>query len=412
LLQHVPDLISIGLGADSHPARTRVLAVLSVVGVAGAVILGRLVLTRVGQRAWFWVFLVAVFNSPLLAYARTTFGEPLAAGLLVALVAATVLQAPPPLVALAVLAACWTKETSYPFVAAVGVLGLVLARRRTGIPIRRHVVWGAAGMAVAIAVASLFNIVRFGSVLNKNYLDSQLHTHGILRQLEYAAAVVVSPSGGMFVFWPVASVVVAAACLLPFLPRDRRDVDRWPALVLIAVILALSLGFAAWWTPLGWAAYGPRFALPWGLPLLLLAIVAYGDQLSRLARRLVASWWSFAVATALIVVLTVPHVGAVWHPNAAGRFFLQPKPPCEAPWRGGASRWQSCQARQMWLDRPMSLYALDGVENASGIGTAIVVALGVVGSMILFRLELLGPRRRGEVTIAEAPQPSLAQAHG
>ena len=49
LLQHIPDVISIELGATSHPARTRVLTLLSVAGVVGSVALAWLVLSRVRQ---------------------------------------------------------------------------------------------------------------------------------------------------------------------------------------------------------------------------------------------------------------------------------------------------------------------------------------------------------------------------
>jgi len=41
LLQHVPDLISIGLGADGHAARTSVLELLSVIGVVVAAVVAR-----------------------------------------------------------------------------------------------------------------------------------------------------------------------------------------------------------------------------------------------------------------------------------------------------------------------------------------------------------------------------------
>src|SRR5207244_3069585 len=246
--------------------------------------------------------------------ARTTAGAARATGLLVALVAATVIPAHPILVALAAVGACWTKETSYPFVAALGLLGLVLARRRTAMPIRRHVVWGAGGMAVGIIAASLFNVVRFGKIISPNFSESDLHTPGIARKLEYAAAVVVSPSGGMFVFWPAACVLVLAACLLPFLRRTRRRLDRRPALVVLLVILGLTLGFASWWSPFGWSAYGPRLALPWGLPLVLLALVAYGDVLGALVRRLLVPSWRLALVAAVVLVFTLPNVGQMWRP--------------------------------------------------------------------------------------------------
>src|SRR5262249_54415927 len=89
LLQHVPDLISIGLGADGHAARTKVLAHLSVVGVIVSVALGWLVLRRYGRGAWFWAFLFVALSGPILAFARQTTGEMLAMGLIVGLVAAT-----------------------------------------------------------------------------------------------------------------------------------------------------------------------------------------------------------------------------------------------------------------------------------------------------------------------------------
>jgi hypothetical protein len=46
-----------------------------------------------------------------------------------------------PVVALAAFGAAITKETSYPFVVVFGVLALVLARRRTGRPIRPQLLW-------------------------------------------------------------------------------------------------------------------------------------------------------------------------------------------------------------------------------------------------------------------------------
>jgi hypothetical protein len=385
LLQHVPDLVSIGLGADGHAARTRILALLSVAGVVASVVLAWRVLERLGLRPWFWAVALVVLSGPILAYARTTAGEMLAMGLVVCLVAATLLQAHPVVVGGAAIGACWSKETAYPFLVALGVLGLVLARRRTGRPIRGQLIGGAVGMAVAIVAASLFNVVRFGSVVNKNYLDPQLHTPGVLRKLDYALAVAVSPSGGVLVFWPAAAAIVVAACIVPIVvPR----VDWRPAFVVAGVILALALGFAAWWTPFGWSAYGPRLALPWVLPLVLIALAAYGRQLAGPVRRLLAAPWRLALVFAVVLAFTLPHIGHMWRPTPTGRFFLQQSPPCDAPWRGGTEQWHDCQNEQMWFDRPMPLYALAGVKTAGGIATSILVGLGLLGCLILLREEL------------------------
>jgi hypothetical protein len=389
LLQHVPDLVSIKLGANGHPARTRILELLSVLGVAGSVALAWLVLKRTGQREWFWAFLLIVMSSPLIWYARTTAAEPFATGCLVALVAATVLRAPGPVLALAVIWACWTKETSYPFVAALGALGLLLAYRRTGRSVRAEALWGIGGLAVAFTLASLFNEVRFGKVFNPNFFEPQLHTPGTARQLEYAAGLLVSPSGGMFVFWPAASILVATACLLPLVRRGR--VYGRPALVLGFVIGGLMFGFASWWTPFGWSGYGPRLFLPWGLPLALLALVAYGDELRPLVAWLLRPWWRLALVFAVVFALTLPHVGVLWRPHSTDGYFAQPNPPCDAPWHEGwnLARWNRCQHKQMWLNRPMPLYALDGVWTPTGIATSFVLAGGLFGCLVLLRRDLL-----------------------
>jgi len=384
LLQHIPDLTAFELGLNGHHARELVLVVLGVAGITASVALAYLVLRRAEQQAWFWGFLFVLLSSPLIAYAGTTAGEALAAGLLVCLVAAALLPAPRPLFALAASAACFTKETSYPFVIALGVLALLLMRRRTGQSIRGHLFWGAGGVALAIVMASLFNIVRFGSVLNQNYLEPQLHTPTVSRVLEYFVALFVSPSGGAFIFWPAASVLVALACLLP-LTTPGRHLHLLPALVLIAVVVGVSISLASWWSPFGWAEYGPRLTLPWVLPLVLLALVAYGEPLGRIAYRSLAPTWGFIVIFAIGFVLALPHVGQMWKQDANDGFFQQEKPPCDPPWRIGVRRFHSCQHDEIWLSRPMQLYSIGGVDSSGGAVFGVLLGASLLGCLVLLR---------------------------
>jgi hypothetical protein len=412
LLQHVPDVISIELGANSHPARTRILALLSVAGVVVSVTLAWVVLTRLKLRPWFWGFVFIVLSSPLVTYARTTVGEVYAAGLLVCLVAATVLQASPWLVGLAAFGACITKETSYPFVIALGLLGLVLARRRTGRPIRAHVIGGLAGTALALVLASLLNIVRFGNIWNTNYLDSHFRTPGIGRTLEYVAALLVSPSGGIFVFWLSASVLIAAACLLPFVLRAERRLDVRPALVLLGICLGLLLGLASWWTPFGWTSYGPRLSLPWILPLVLMSLVAYGDPLAPLAARLLTPTWRLLAIFVIVFALTLPHIGEMWRPNSTAGFFGQRN--CQAPWNGSIAGWHSCQHELVWFVHPQPLYALHGLRTTGGVFTSVAVAFGLLGCLVLLRRGLgdkPAQARELKPTLVRSRDPQPLQAH-
>jgi hypothetical protein len=234
-------------------------------------------------------------------------------------------------------------------------------------------------------------------VISPNFFEADLHTPGVARKLEYAAAVLVSPSGGIFVYWPAACVLLLAACLLAL--ARRRAVDRRPALVLVAVIVGLTLGFASWWTPFGWGAYGPRLALPWGLPLVLLALVAYGDELGRLVRPLLERLWLLVLVAAALFVLTLPNIGQTWRPNQIGGFF-QDHALCDAPWRGGVAEFHACEHDLIWFQRPMPLYAARGVDSPGGVATAVLVGLALLGCLLLLREDL----RRAEST-AGLPTP-------
>jgi hypothetical protein len=391
LLQHVPDAVAFLLGADGHHAREVVLVVLGVAGIVGSVALASLALRAAGQPEWFWGFLYILLSGPLIAYAGTTAGEALAAGLLVCLVTAAVLPAPPVLLALAAMAACFTKETSYPFVLALGALGLLLARHRTGKSIRGHLIGGALGVALAFVLTSLFNVVRFGSILNKNYMEAPLHTPTVGRVLDYFAALFVSPSG-MVLVWPAASVLLLLACLVPLTPRGRH-LALLPALVLIGVIGGVTLGFASWWSPFGWSGYGPRLSLPWVLPLVLLAMVAYGELLGRLALRALMPIWGLLAVFAVTFLLALPHVGQMWDQTAKAGFFEQAEPPCGPPWRTGVAVFHRCQHDEIWFSRPMGLYSVRGVTESGGAVLSIVLGATLLGCLVLLR-ESLASRRR------------------
>ena len=150
LLQHIPDLALVGLGVDAHNDRELAFVLLGVAGALGSVRLAWLILSRTGQApgsgASCSSFRAARSSSTpndirrdsCNRTPRRSRGCDGASG-------------SRPIVGLAALAASLTKETAYPFVALLGLLGLVLARQRTGQPIRTHVVWGGAGLAVGIA---------------------------------------------------------------------------------------------------------------------------------------------------------------------------------------------------------------------------------------------------------------------
>jgi hypothetical protein len=391
-LQHIPDLAAYAVLGLSQSERVRVLALLSGLAVAASVAAAWVVLRRARCAEWRWVFLVAVVSGPVLAYGNTTWGEMLAAGLLTLLVAATFLQVNPALVGLAAFGASLTKETGYPFVVALGLIGLLLARRRTRRSVRLHVLVGGVGVAAAVAVAAALNLIRFGSPENTHYLRDDFRTPTPGRVIEFATGLFVSPSGGILFFWPVAAALVAALLILP-VSRAARSTTRvreaWPALGLLGVIAGLTLGFAWWWVPFGWAAWGPRLSLPWVLPILLLALAAYGPALRPFAARALESRKRLAVVGLTTLLVAVPHVGYLWRYDTVPEFFTRQTARCPA--FGPGPRHYDCIREQMWSRRPIWIDALPGLDSLAAILTLLAVAAVIAGSLVLLRRELRGP---------------------
>ena len=383
VLQYIPDLIARSLGATHH-SRYAVLALLSTAAVVAAVAVAARVLARLGLSTWAWAFLAVVLSGPVLVYANTTWGEMLAAALLVFLAAAALVQAPAPLFAAAAFAACLAKETSYPFVAAIALVGLVLARRRTGRSIRPQVIAGAMGMVLAFALASAFNILRFGAIDNTNYLRSDFTTP-LGRIPDTVLGLYFAPNGGILVFWASATVLLAAL-LVPPLVR-RRDLSISLTIALVAAGLTLSL--ASWYSPFGWVAWGPRLSLPWVLPLVLLALAAFGRELTSPAGRLLRPAWRFAVVALAVVFLTLPHVGYLWRPETKDEFFALSRnnPDCDDP--QGSPGYYSCLHETMWSRRPIVNTALKGLGEPGGTATAIAVGAALIGCLALLRRGLL-----------------------
>ena len=103
----------------------------------------------------------------------------------------------------------------------------------------------------------------------------------------------------------------------------------------------------------------------------------------------------------------LPHIGYMWDPESLLGFWAQENPPCNAPWRSGLSTWHACQTRLLWTHRPMPLYTLEGLGTPGGAATAVIVALGLGGSLVLLRAGLAAPQRRTE-RMPERPEAQSA----
>lgn len=135
--------------------------------------------------------------------------------------------------------------------------------------------------------------------------------------------------------------------------------------------------------------YGPRLTVPWVLPIVLTALVAYGDPLGDLVLRLLSSLWRVLLVFTVVFVFTLPHVGHMWSPEATNRFAQDKQSGCEAPWRNGVEKWHSCQHDLLWFNnRPRPLHSAGGVRTAGGVAISALLAVAVLGCLLLLREEM------------------------
>ncbi|HEX7095647.1 MAG TPA: hypothetical protein VF183_07175 [Acidimicrobiales bacterium] len=374
-----------GLAADWSDER--ILRSFEVVNVAAMLGAG-VVLVRTGRRLaarpGAWLMAAVALSSPLLAYGKSTFREPLTASILVLFAAAAVARVPRPLVATLAFAATINHETLAPFVLGVGLLA---ARGPDGgrlLPPWRATAAITAGIAAGVISNALFNVFRFGTIRNVPLLADEYRVPTNALRAELAAALWVSPNGGLLWFWmiPVVLLVVVASRGVAIAVRNPRDVAAWaPRVAPLGLAIAHSAGLASWWSPWGWYAWGPRLSLPLVAALALLALQADRLWLGRVIGSLLARPVLLVVTVAVSVVLALPHLGVAHDEEPyRGAFFTTVTEDCPDPVGTHIDGTQSevyyyeCQLlRRAWKHRPLVL--LDRAGGALSVITFPVLVL-------------------------------------
>jgi hypothetical protein len=309
LLQYLPAMLAVWLGA-SDAAVLGFLARLSVLAFAAC--LGMVAWTLRAHPRLAALGMLSILGSAATYQATSSFGEMLAASVVVAAVAA-VRSRRPVLIAVACLAACIAKETLFPFVLLFGILAARppnswLPERRVRYPLF-------AGCIAGMLLNLCFNQFRFGSFQNLNYTQSFMQTPGVRLKFEILVGEWFSPVAGLFWIWPVASLLVTSILVLGLirLVADRRDIQSWlPPLLAGSALIGFTVGLTAWYAPFGWIAYGHRLAVP-AVPATVLVILLVAPEhfnllFARIGRRF---GLAFAVV-AVLVAVSWPQTFAAW----------------------------------------------------------------------------------------------------
>jgi hypothetical protein len=313
------------------------------------------------------VFLVVLLSGPMLWYAKSSFGEMLAALVTLAFIISCRENSHPMKIFLFSVLAGISKETAFPFILLLGLLGTALhnpAWDRTSWQLLR---WKSilAGCVVTICLNIGFNYLRFKSIFNLAYLTclpyiKMLSWKG---QLSFFLGIWFSPNGGVgpfwltwFFLWLLLGWWVSRKVLFGARPFQERIRFSVPYILTAAVLGGLTLGFSRWVSPLGWDCWGPRFMIPWLPAVGYILVVAYGSRWERFFSQLLKPFWKFLIISAVFVLVTLPQYIILFKPDELN-WLCAPDEKFPLPaiiQRGGVYYFQ-CIHYRLWQKKSMLL---------------------------------------------------------
>ena len=350
-LQYLPAAAFVTLGfADA--AAVEALARLNIVAFAATIGLCAWAFSSDDRRASRALAIIAVLGSSAVYHSTAGFGEMLAAAVVAAAVGASIKRRPLLIVVTVALSAIG-KDTLLPFVVALGFL----CAREPGrwLPPRKVVIALCAGAVVGAMLIAGFNQFRFGQAINAFYLDPLFRTPGLGRKFGFLAAEWFSPSAGLFWYWPIATAVLFLCTGLAVISGVRRParLENWgPGIAIALMAVGFTAGLAAWFSPYGWIAYGPRLAVPLIPGLVIAALHVAGAPLEALVRSVLRPVAGLAIVAALIVAAGWPQFGSAWSYGPAIQDLIAGDTVCpnmmDTPIEKDAALYYSCTEHRMW----------------------------------------------------------------
>jgi hypothetical protein len=402
LLQYLPSALFIGLGLSDEDV-VHGLGYLNAVAFVGMLLIAWLTLRRLGRPAVGAALLVALLASPLPWYTWSTFGESLGGLCCLAFVAAALLRAPAPVLAITLVLAAISKETALPFLVLMGI-GALLWSPVTGRPLARgHWIAFGLGAVVGLGLVGGFNLFRFDQLTNAIYADPATRTPTVGLKARYVLSLWLAPNAGLVIFWPVAGAALLAMVGVA-LARMRvwRENVRVVGVgaILLVLCAAMSYGYASWYAPFGWIAWGPRLMLLLVPAVLLFGAGTLAPELERLLR---AASVAKAVVAVLAITTAIAEIGVMFRPSAmANLFTLDSECPAYVTVGAQPDAYYHCIIHWAWYKHWVLPEAFGGANDTVSAVLMALLWIGAIGGLMAAAVWLA--RRPA----AEAPVPGDA----
>ena len=350
------------------------------------------------------LFLLLIITSPLLVYARSSFGEMIAMVLTCLYGMAVMTRQRWWVTAALGLLVGATKDIAAPFVALLGLAALgpdlIAAPRR----LRPQVFIVLAASVFAFLASAAFNYFRFGTVFNEVYL-SILPAPSLPMSVSYLIALWIAPNFGMLFFWTTLWAFVGTLAVTlwrQYQLRPREGVGSlapwFPFLASVGVILGLSLGLSRTGYATAGFSWPPRYLLPWCPVVLLILLHHYGEAIRRMLTGPIRRPMLVG-AIALISLCGLPNLAVNFRPHRLSATSNIPfEPGCPRvpwPWNATAAEQQyyfDCEWYRKW--RPQRSTQLEALKVVTGVTADRSYALSAVAYASLVAVLCLEIRRR------------------
>jgi hypothetical protein len=225
-----------------------------------------------------------VVSGPLIGYASTSFGESLAVFVLISLVICLTRGHWLTILIFTVIAVTW-RESAILFIAPVGY-GILLSRYDFVRIFRQREFYAlTSGLVIGFSFTCLFNLWRFDTWKNTNYLNPEFRTPGLALPARVFGSLFLSPSGGTLVIWFFATLITIAVPILVISQSCKSFPQKGISpILMMCVPIGQAFLLSKWYSPFGWISWGPRTMIPAIAMTAAACCLAFPEALEKILR--------------------------------------------------------------------------------------------------------------------------------
>jgi hypothetical protein len=403
---------AVGLGLNflglSASAIFHALAYLSFLAFIGVIFLVFQTLKRTRSEPLAIAAVVVMITGPLLWYSHSTFGEMAAAFLTLAFTAACIRSKREWVIITLFILAGLTKEIAFPFLGLIGLLCLLPDIIARPLKVKKRIGVLILSGFLTLIINTAFNYFRFGTFYNTSYLTELFIVPTWRLRSSFFLAIWFSPSGGISFFWTSFAFLYFSICVALLLQRARGKrhqpcdehsrtglVFYLPIITISFILFMLTLGFSSWCcSPLGGAAWGPRFMIPWIPSISLLLLYFYPREAMAILSLLLKTSFGLVLTCLTLILVSIPQLAVFFGNFVLGDIFA-PTPECPRlpVIQEDVSYYYRCLNEQFWPHKWSLLQSYMVALRLSTLWVFILYGVTLTGACLLIRKYLLMSRR-------------------